>query len=182
MVKPDLILITHPHGDHFKPEVVREYIGVNPGVVLAGPEDVCRAAKEKGIDRMETVAPGNEYVMAGVHFLAVPAYFIDNNSHPKINQWVGYVLKLNGATYYVTGDSGPVPETAEIKADVIFPLLWGCGGNIDQAVKMADLSKASLVVPVHHGGHLEAIKDFISRLPEGTQGLYFAQGKPVTAL
>ena len=37
-VKPDLILITHPHGDHFVPEVLAEYTKANPAVVLAGPE------------------------------------------------------------------------------------------------------------------------------------------------
>lgn len=181
MVKPGLILITHSHGDHFDPDVIREYIDANPGVVLAGPEDVCRVAKEKGIDRMKAVAPGNEYTMAGVRFLAVPAYFADNKSHPKANGWVGYALKLNGATYYVTGDTGPQPEMAELDADVIFPLLWGCGGNVDQAVKMAEMSKASLVVPVHHGGHLEAIEKFFSQLPKGTKALYYAEGKPTMA-
>ena len=105
---------------------------------------------------MKTVTPGNEYDMAGVRFLAVPAYFAGGKSHPKENGWVGYVLKINGASYYVTGDSGPVPETEKIEADVIFPLLWGCGGNVDQAVKMVELSKAGLIVPVHHGGHMEA--------------------------
>lgn len=180
MVKPDLILITHSHGDHFVPEVLGEYIKTNPDVVLAGPEDVCRAAKEKGIDRMKTVAPGNEYDMAGMRFLAVPAYFSDGKSHPKENGWVGYVLKINGTAYYVTGDSGPVPETAELKVDVIFPLLWGCGGNVDQAVSMVELSKASLAVPVHHGGHMEAINKFMSRLPKETRSLYFAGGKPVS--
>ena len=115
---------------------------------------------------------------AGVRFLAVPAYFTDGDSHPKANQWVGYALKLNGATYYVTGDTEPLSEMAELKADVIFPLLWGCGGNIDQAVKMAELSKASIVVPVHHGGNVEAISKYISRLPNGTKGLYYAEGKP----
>lgn len=178
MVKPDLILITHSHGDHFKPDVIAEYIGANPGVVLAGPEDVCKMAKEKGIDRMKSVAPGNEYTMAGVRFLAVPAYFADTKSHPKANGWVGYALKLNGATYYVTGDAGPLPEMAELKADVIFPLLWGCGGNVDQAVKMVELSNASIAVPVHHGGELEAINKFMARLPNGTKGLYYAEGKP----
>ncbi|MCU0639399.1 MAG: MBL fold metallo-hydrolase [Candidatus Krumholzibacteria bacterium] len=180
MAKPDLILITHSHGDHFVPEVLGEYIKANPGVVLAGPEDVCKTAGEKGIDRMTRVVPGNDYEMAGINFTAVPAYFTNGKSHPKENGWVGYVLKLDGASYYVTGDSGPVPETAELKADVIFPLLWGCGGNVDQAVKMVELSKASLAVPVHHGGHIEAINKFMAGLPKETRGLYFTGGKPVT--
>lgn len=181
MVKPDLILVTHAHGDHFVPEVLAEYIEANSEVVIAGPEDACRAAKEKGIDRMKAVTPGSEYVMAGVRFLSVPAYFENKESHAKANQWVGYVLKLDGATYYVTGDTGPLPEMETLEADVIFPLLWGCGGNADQAAKMAELCKASLVVPVHHGGNLEAINKLFSQLPEGTKGLYYSEGKPTVA-
>ena len=94
---------------------------------------------------------------------------------------MGYALKLGGATYYVTGDTEPLPGMAELKADVIFPLLWGCGGNVDKAVKMAQLSKAGLVVPVHHGGEIEAIKKFGSQLPKGTNCLYYAEGK-ITAV
>ena len=180
-VKPHLILITHPHGDHFDPEVLAAYIAANPGVVLAGPEEVCAAAKEKGIDRMKAIAPGNEYAMAGVRFRAVPAYFAEAKSHPKASGWVGYALQLDGATYYVTGDTEPLPEMADLEADVIFPLLWGCGGNADKAVKMAEMSKASLVVPVHHGGHIEAIKKFASQLPKGAECLYYADGKLTAA-
>ena len=59
MVKPDLILITHLHQDHFKPVVLLEYGKRNPNLVLAGPADVIKAARANGIKAtMAEVRPG----------------------------------------------------------------------------------------------------------------------------
>ena len=178
LVKPDLILITHPHGDHFQPAVLQEYIKANPQVVLAGPAEVVEQAKAKGITGMQVVSPNQSYTLAGFEFSTVPAYFENKEwQHPQAGQWVGYVLSLNGARYYVTGDTQALPEMAAVKADVIFPLLYGCGGNSEQALKMAKLSSAQLVVPVHHGNHVDSIKKFLARLPEDAQRAYFLDGK-----
>lgn len=178
LVKPDLILITHPHDDHFQPAILQEYIKANPNVVLAGPAEVVELAKTKGIAAMQTVVPNQVYALAGFEFSTVPAYFENKDwEHPQASQWVGYVLPLNGTRYYVTGDTQPVPEMATVKADVIFPLLFGCGGNTDQALVMAKSSGAKLVVPVHTSGKVETIKKFIGRLPEGAKAAYFVDGK-----
>ncbi len=63
------------------------------------------------------------------------------------------------------------------KADVILPFLYGCGGNIDHAVKMAKMTHASMVVPVHTGGNEEVIKKYLDRLPENVKSAYFKEGK-----
>jgi L-ascorbate metabolism protein UlaG (beta-lactamase superfamily) len=178
LVKPDLILITHPHGDHFQPAVLQEYIKANPQVVLAGPAEVVKLAQEKGIAGMQVVTPNQTYTLAGFEFSTVPAYFEKKEwNHPPAGQWVGYVLALNGARYYVTGDTQPLPEMAAAKADVVFPLLYGCGGNTDQALEMAKLSGARLVVPVHTGGQVETIKKYVARLPQGVQSACYLDGK-----
>lgn len=178
LVKPDLILITHPHGDHFQPAILQEYIKANPQVVLAGPAEVVKLAQEKGIAGMQAVAPSQTYQLAGFEFSTLPAYFTAKDwNHPQSGQWVGYVLVLNGARYYVTGDTQPLPEMATTKSDVLFPLLSGCGGNTEQALEMAKLSGARLVVPVHHSGQLKTIKKYLARLPEGVQSAYFLDGE-----
>lgn len=176
MTKADLILITHPHGDHFQPDVLKAYQKVNPDVVLAGPAEVAKMAKEARI-KMQSVEPNQKYGLAGVQVRTVPAYFSEGDHHPKESGWVGYVLDLNGMSYYITGDTEPVPEMAKVHADVIFPLLYGCGGNIEQAVKMTKLSGASYVVPVHTGGNKEVIKKFMASLPAETQSAFFAKGQ-----
>ena len=67
---PDLILITHPHGDHFQPDVLRAYVTLNPKVVIAGPQDVAAAAKKAGL-KMKVVEAGQKYEMAGDRRLRV---------------------------------------------------------------------------------------------------------------
>lgn len=176
MLKPDLILITHSHQDHFQPTILREYLNLNPKAILAGPPDVAKVARERGLVASE-IKPGQSYTMAGVKFSAVPACFLEGDSHPKANQWVGYVLELNGANYYVTGDTQPLPEMAKLKVDVLFPLLFGCGGNLEQAVKMATLCKPRLVVPVHTSDQEEVIKKYLAQLPKGAQGAYYKDAK-----
>jgi L-ascorbate metabolism protein UlaG (beta-lactamase superfamily) len=177
--RPDLILITHPHEDHFQPAVIRDYLKMNPKAVVAGPAEVVKLAKEKGIESMREVEPGQAYELAGVKIKTVPAYFSEGDSHPKASGWVGYVLSLDGKRFYVTGDTEPVSEMGGVNADVIFPLLYGCGGNLDLAVKMVSISKAALVVPVHHSGQKEVIQKFIGKLPAGVQAVYFMGGRLV---
>ncbi len=178
LVKPDLILITHPHSDHFQPAVLQAYLQANPQVILAGPAEVVKLAGEKGLAGMRAVEPNQTYTLAGFAFSTVPAYFEKKEwNHPQAAGWVGYVLTLNGARYYITGDTQPLPEMAAVNADVVFPLLYGCGGNTGQALKMAKLTGARQVVPVHHGGQVETIKKYLAQLPEGVQTAYFLDGK-----
>ena len=174
--KPDLILVTHPHGDHFQAAVLKEYVALNPAVVLAGPRDVTDKARQEGLSQMKTVEAGQKYEMAGVKFEAVPAYFLEGDSHPKQNGWLGYVLALNGHRYYVTGDTQAIPETANVRVDVAMPLLFGCGGNSANALKIAQSAQATLVVPVHHGDQVEVAKKFVASLPEGVSGAYYIGG------
>jgi L-ascorbate metabolism protein UlaG (beta-lactamase superfamily) len=178
LVKPDLILITHSHNDHFMLSVLREYLRLNPEIILAGPPDVVGMAKKQGI-KVAEIKPNQSYTMAGIKFDTVPACFLEGDSHPKAKGWMGYVLHLDESSYYVTGDTQALPEMEKLQVDVIFPLLYGCGGNADQAVKMARLCKAKLVVSVHHNDQQQSIKEFITKLPDTIQSNYFLGGKLV---
>jgi L-ascorbate metabolism protein UlaG (beta-lactamase superfamily) len=176
MVKPDLILITHAHEDHFRPAVIQEYLKLNPKAILAGPADVIKTAQENGITQTKVVVPEEKYTLAKIDFQTLPAYFSEGDSHPKSKQWVGYILNLNGNRYYITGDSGPFPQMAGSRIDVLFPLLSGCGGNMDLALEAAALTKARLVVPVHTDDQVETIKKYINKLPEGVFAAYYIRG------
>ncbi len=173
--RPDLILLTHSHHDHFQPTIIREYLKLNPKALVVGPPDVAAIAKEKGIEAQE-IHPGETRTVAGISFTTVPMLFEQGDSHPKSKHWVGYVLHLDGVNYYVTGDTQPYPEMANLKVDVLFPLLSGCGGNMDQALKMSELTKARVVVPVHTSGRLETIKKYIQRLPDAVAAGYYQNG------
>lgn len=183
LVKPDLILITHPHSDHFQPAVLQAYRAANPQVVIAGPADVVKGGEKAGITGIQLVTPRQHYQLASFEFDTLPAYFTDAKAnHAQSAQWVGYVLTLNGVRYYVTGDTQPLESMADAKADVVFPLLYGCGGNTEQALKMTRLTGAKVVVPVHHSGQLATIKKFLAQLPDTTAYAYYVGGTPSTAL
>ncbi|MFC1762128.1 MBL fold metallo-hydrolase [Planctomycetota bacterium] len=175
MVNPDLILITHSHFDHFQRSILREYLRLNPKTILAGPLDVVKLASQDGMEASEVI-PDQDYTMAGIKFSTVPACFLEGDSHPKAKQWVGYILHLDGTNYYVTGDTQALPEMSTLKVDVLFPLLYGCGGNVEQATQMAELTKAKVVVPVHTSNQQTTIKEYLSKLPKGAQGAYYRRG------
>jgi L-ascorbate metabolism protein UlaG (beta-lactamase superfamily) len=181
MDKPNLILITHSHGDHFSPSVIQQYLSLNPNVIIAGPPDVVTILRKKGMTATE-VKPDESYTMAGIKFSTVPAYFLDNDSHPKANEWVGYIIQFDGTSYYITGDTLPLPKLKDLKADVILPLLYGCGANLDAAIKMVELTQAHTVVPVHHSNQEGTIKQFIAKIPEKVQCYYYLNGKLITEL
>jgi L-ascorbate metabolism protein UlaG (beta-lactamase superfamily) len=175
---PDLILITHPHLDHYNVPVLLDYGRRNPLLVVAGPADVVRYARANRIE-VTALRPGQEYTLAGVTFLTLPAYHADEGDHPKERDWLGYVLRLDGATYYVPGDTQPLPEMAAVKADVLLAPVFGCGSNIDQALQMVRLVAPRVVVPVHTGGNAEVITEFLGRLPSGVRCAWYADGRLV---
>lgn len=177
MLKPDLILITHPHEDHFRIDVIKKYLQANDKATLVAPADAAAKAQASGIANVKIVLPGQSHEVAGIRFETVPAYFLEGDSHPKKNGWVGYVLQINGRSYYVTGDTQMIPEIAAARADVVFPLVFGCGGNIPNALKIAEAVKAALAVPVHADGQEDAMKRYVAQLPQGVEGRYYWDGE-----
>jgi L-ascorbate metabolism protein UlaG (beta-lactamase superfamily) len=145
----DLILITHAHGDHFKPEEIQRLAA--SGAKIAAPPDV--AAELSG--DVTSVAPGESHELAGVRFATVPAYNTRPEAlrfHPKEKRWVGYVLELGGSTYYHAGDTDHAPELDEIEADVAFlPIGGHFTMNPEEAGELARAIAPELAVPFHYG-------------------------------
>ena len=150
----DVIFITHAHDDHFVPEEI-ERIRTDKTKIVA-PRDV--AADLSG--DVQAVRPGDSDEVAGVRFMAVPAYNVVEDrleNHPKRNGWVGYILELGDATYYHAGDTDHAPELNEIRADVALLPIGGARFTMD-ASEAAGLARAitpQLAVPMHYGGFVE---------------------------
>lgn len=145
----DLILITHAHFDHFRPEEID--VLRRSRTKLVAPLDV---ANELTGD-VTPVRPGETHVVGGVPISTVPAYNTREEAlefHPKRNGWVGYVIELGGTTYYHAGDTDHAPELDDVRADVAFLPI---GGHFTMDWRAAaDLAKAiepSVAVPIHYG-------------------------------
>jgi L-ascorbate metabolism protein UlaG (beta-lactamase superfamily) len=146
----DIIVITHAHGDHFSPDDLDKIVG--PNTILIAPADVVYSGK---VGKRITLTPGQEYdASACVTIKAVPAYNIDKTSfHPKANNWVGYLITVNGVTIYHAGDTERIPEMKDFTCDIaLLPLGQTYTFNsVDDAVEAAKDVHAKLAIPMHFG-------------------------------
>lgn len=150
----DVIFITHAHFDHYSPDDIGRIR--KDGTVIVAPHDV--AADLTG--EVRPVAPGDAVEAAGVKAQALPAYNIveeREQNHPRSNRWVGYLLELEGTTYYHAGDTDHLPELEDLRANIAFLPIGGSGYTMD-ASEAAALAKAiapDVAVPMHYGGFVE---------------------------
>ncbi|NDK09368.1 MBL fold metallo-hydrolase [Candidatus Gracilibacteria bacterium] len=107
---PDIVLVTHEHGDHFNLEVLEQIVGedtelyVNDAVFQKLSEDL----QAKAI----VMANGDLENIAGFEIMAVPAYNIREealNYHPQ-GRDNGYVIDSDGFRVYISGDTEDTPE------------------------------------------------------------------------
>ena len=56
------------------------------------------------------VKPDYKFNIRGLEFITTPAYNIDKPFHPKVNEWVGYIIDIKGVKYYFAGDTDFVDE------------------------------------------------------------------------
>jgi L-ascorbate metabolism protein UlaG (beta-lactamase superfamily) len=107
---PQLILITHAHGDHFSKSVIDAV--KNDKTTIVGPEVV---TTQLGVGK--TVANGTKISSNGIEIEAIPMYNTTPerlNYHPK-GIGNGYVITLNGERIYIAGDTEDIPEMRALK-------------------------------------------------------------------
>jgi len=148
--KADVILITHDHFDHLSIKDVKT-ISTKDTLIFVTPDGQSKLADFPGDVRL--VEPGHEYEMEGYIVKTIPAYNIGKRFHPKENEWVGYILEVNGKRYYHAGDTDLIPEMKRLKnIDVAFlPVSGTYVMNAEEAAKAADLIKPKVAVPMHYG-------------------------------
>jgi L-ascorbate metabolism protein UlaG (beta-lactamase superfamily) len=148
--KADIILSTHHHDDHCKPEKVRQARGPNT-VIVATPECGSKIGAP-----VVTLKPGEKKSLGDVTVEAVEAYNFKRFRspgtpfHPR-GIGVGFLLRAEGKTIYHVGDSDLIPEMKRIKG--IDLLLIPSGGTY--TMDNAEAAEATIeinprkAVPIH---------------------------------
>jgi L-ascorbate metabolism protein UlaG (beta-lactamase superfamily) len=149
-IKPDIMIFTHNHLDHYDPETVGHFITSDSKVTVLSPKSVW--------DEVRKIGGNNNYVLFnrhttwtenGIKFTAVKAEHSDISS-------IGMIIYDGEKKYYITGDTLYSEELfADIPNDIyaLFLPVNGVGNNMN----MADAScfakriKAKKTVPIHIG-------------------------------
>ena len=146
------LFITHSHYDHFSIEDIEKVR--NENTIFFVTPDCKEKLLEIGVDekRIVTVVPDEMYKFNKIEVQVIPAYNIDKEYHKKEYGWVGYLIKINGVTYYITGDTDVNEDIQNIKCDVLFVPIGGTYTmDYKEAADYTNSIKPKYVIPIHYG-------------------------------
>jgi L-ascorbate metabolism protein UlaG (beta-lactamase superfamily) len=158
---PDLILVTHEHGDHYNLQTLKTLMAdktaliTNPAVNGMLPEDVASA--------VEVLGNGDSTSWNGIGIDAIPAYNYTEgrtNFHPQ-GRDNGYVLSSDGFRVYISGDTEDIPE---MRALTGIDLAFVCMNlpftmTAEAAADAVKAFKPAYVYPYHYRGRDNGTQD-----------------------
>ena len=154
----DLILITHEHFDHFDPDSIRKIM--KESTVFMSPAGMTEMVKEIAGDRQIIGVSPNERIEGAplpdslpLTVETVRAYNPFKPFHPKKNQWVGYILTMDGIRYYFAGDTDANEELKGITCDIaLVPIGGKFTMTAGEAAGLVNAMRPKTAIPVHYGG------------------------------
>lgn len=168
----DFILITHDHFDHFSPEDIAKVRKAE--TVIVTPASTAGKVKELGFAEACVIAPGERLELPGLTVEAVASYNTNKPNHPKANGWVGYLLTMDGARYYVAGDTDDTPEARAVSCDLaLVPVGGTYTTTAAEAAALVNAMKPLAAVPTHYAAIVGTLADgqrFLDGLDKGIRG------------
>ncbi len=170
----DIIFITHSHFDHYSEADIEKVKKADTIIVV--PEDLYSKAKNDGFaeENIVSVIPNQNYSAKEISFETVPAYNVNKQFHPKTNNWVGYIINIDGVRYYVSGDTDMNEDNKKVKCDVAFVPVGGTYTmTASEAADLVNIINPKYAVPIHYGsivGTKEDANKFVNSLNSGIEG------------
>ena len=159
----DIVFITHSHYDHYSKEDINK-IKKDDTKIIA-PKETIEKLLQEGYKQKNIIAvePNKEYKVEGIKFETISAYNIDKKFHPKENEWVGYIIELQGIRFYIAGDTDINEENRKAKCDVAFVPVGGTYTmNYKEAANFINEIKPKIAVPIHYGSVVGTKQDAIN--------------------
>ncbi|MDF2723456.1 MAG: metal dependent hydrolase [Paenibacillus sp.] len=145
----DIIFITHTHGDHFSLNEIRK-VAKDDATIVFPAKELDKLA-DSGFTDIVGAVPHESGTVKNIAYQAVPAYNTKTSNHPKDREWVGYIISINGFSYYMAGDTDLIPEMEEYDADVAFLPMGGTFTMAyEEAAQAANTIKPRIVIPYHY--------------------------------
>jgi L-ascorbate metabolism protein UlaG (beta-lactamase superfamily) len=140
--KPDIVFITHSHGDHLSQNTLE---GIQAeGLPFIVPQEVA--------DKLDAKFKTKLYILPNDKFLELFQIFIESvpaYNYPETEQAFhikgvgnGYIFELGKKRIYISGDTGNIPEMNEIEnIDAAFLCM-----NLPYTMDVDDAAKATLII------------------------------------
>ena len=160
----DIIAITHSHYDHFSEEDINKVKNEKTKILVTS--DLLDRTLELGFkkENITIVLPNNLYTVLGIEISTIPAYNTNKKFHPKDNNWVGYLLRLENQVIYISGDTDITEENKKVKCDIaLVPIGGTYTMTYDEAAELINIIRPKLVIPTHYAeivGEKEEAKKF----------------------
>lgn len=160
----DIVFITHEHYDHFEPKSIEKI--KKDSTVLVAPASMGKQIKsESGVANIELWEPDSIHELAGLLIETIPAYnLFPKPFHTKGKNWLGYLVKMDGVTYYIAGDTDVNDDIKKVSCDVaLIPIGGKFTMDKKQAADYIATIKPKAVIPTHYGkivGHPTDGSDF----------------------
>jgi|UniRef100_A0A7C4U976 L-ascorbate metabolism protein UlaG (beta-lactamase superfamily) len=150
--KADIILTTHPHFDHFSKDDIMK-IKKDKTNIVATPDS-------ENLGNTIYMKPYETKEILGFKIQSVPAYNTNKEFHPKKNNWLGYIIEIEGLKIYHAGDTDNIPEMKDYKCDIaLLPVSGTYVMTSDEAVDAAIKINPKLAIPMHFGAIVGSKKD-----------------------
>ena len=149
--KADILLITHEHYDHCSVQDIKNI--VKPETIIVTVPDCQSKFSGLQVANVTLVTPGRKLNVRGTMIETVPAYNLNKKFHPKENEWVGFIITVNGRRVYHSGDTDAIPEMKALK-DIDIALVPVSGTYVmtpEEAAAAVNTFKPKVAVPMHWG-------------------------------
>jgi len=165
----DLMLITHPHGDHLNKETLAGLELSNTHLIA--PQSVVAELGELEFGKVTAMDIFDKAEVMNLQVEAIPMYNLpdDETSRHKRGWGNAYVLTIGGQRIYISGDTEDIPEMRQLEnidyAFVCMNLPYTM--TVDAAADAVLDFKPKVVYPFHYRGKdgfsdVERFKEIVS--------------------
>lgn len=152
--KPNIILVTDIHQDHFDPKTLQSVI--TDSVVIVAPKAVLEKMPLEMQVRTMVLDNGDKKMVKNISIEAIPMYNLREEAkqfHTK-GRGNGYVLEKDGKRIYISGDTEDIPEMRNLKnIDIAFVCMnLPYTMTVEKAAEAVLAFKPKTVYPYHYRG------------------------------